>query len=271
MIVRRATDLFDTCGNAAIRLFFAPVCASCDEPLDRPLAGPVCDACWQAVPLLTPPWCPSCGDPLPGWQTSPEPCVRCRREPPAFETARSVGRYDGSLRAILHAFKYEHRRLLAIPLAARLRDAGRDLLADAHAVVPVPLHPWRALNRGFNQADDLARGLGRPVWPVLRRRRHGPPQAGLPAARRQANVRDAYALRWLTMAGRQGWHRPSFDGAVLVLVDDVMTTGATLDACSRVLRAAGARTVRALTVARAASGPPLQPPPSPRPAPARRR
>jgi predicted amidophosphoribosyltransferase len=146
-----------------------------------------------------------------------------------------------------------------------MRDAGGPVLSGADAVVPVPLHPWRALQRGFNQADDLARALGPPVWRVLARTRHGPPQAGLPAARRHANVRAAYALRgpgplpgggavWLdALAARRLRNR------VVVLVDDVMTTGATLDACGRVLAAAGVRSVRALTVARAVVPRPASP------------
>jgi predicted amidophosphoribosyltransferase len=120
--------------------------------------------------------------------------------------------------------------------------------------VPVPLHPYRLATRGFNQADDLASHLGIRVWRLLRRRRLGRPQAGLPAALRRTNVRNAYALRRLPMLDRS--HRPRaparlIEGAVLILVDDVMTTGETMDACAGVLLSAGARSVRAVTVARA--------------------
>ena len=177
-------------------------------------------------------------------------------DPPLFAAARSAGRYHGSLRRIIHAFKYERRRVLAVRLAEMMKGAGADLFERADAVVPVPLHPWRVLSRGFNQADDLARQLGRPLCRVLRRRRHGPPQASLPAARRHANVRRAYALR--RIPGARGMIR----GKTLVLVDDVMTTGATLNACAGVLLDAGARTVLAVTAARAVAGPPVQPPPT---------
>ncbi len=152
------------------------------------------------------------------------------------------------MRELLHAFKYHRRRLLARPLADLLREAASDLLAEADAVVPVPLHPWRQWQRGFNQADDLARGLGLPVWPVLRRHRTGPPQAKLSAADRPANVLGAYQL---PPASRFARHPERLSGRHLILVDDVMTTGATLDACSRVLLAAGVSRVLALTVARA--------------------
>ncbi len=232
-------------GNAILRIFLGPECAACGVPLERPLDGPVCAACWRAVPRLTPPLCDRCGDALPH-ATDDRLCWRCHGSSSAIERAGSAGMYQGSMRAIVHAFKYEGRRALAEPLAAMMREAGGDLLADADAVVPVPLSSRRAFARGFNQADDLARLLGLPVWRLLGRR-HGPPQAGLSASERAVNVRDAYALGW---AAR--WPlAPSLRGATVVLVDDVMTTGTTLEACARVLATAGARRVRALTAARA--------------------
>src|SRR4029079_3294570 len=143
----------------------------------------------------------------------------------------------------------------------RMAEGGGDLLACAAGVVPVPLHPWRAMRRGFNQADDLARCLGPPVWRVLRRCRHGPPQATLPAPRRPANVRDAYALRAPLLAlVAGGTTLRSLRNRTVVLIDDVMTTGATMEACGRVLREGGVRSVRALTIARAGATPQPQPP-----------
>lgn len=151
-----------------------------------------------------------------------------------------------------------------------MRQAGGDWLGGADAVVPVPLHPWRQVKRGFNQADELARTLGPPVWRSLRRRTHGVPQASLSGADRQVNVREAYCLKGAWRRGRTTPRR-------VVLVDDVMTTGATLDACSRALREAGVEWIGALTLARAsASGPPAEaiprqpPPPAPHSATVRR-
>ncbi len=239
--------------NALIRVFLAPACAACGALLERPLASPVCPACWRAVPAIAPPWCARCGDALPAWRAADPLCVRCRRRQPEFALARSAGIYDGSLRAVVHAFKYERRRVLAAPLGALMRAAGGDVLAGAEAVVPVPMHPLRALERGFNQADDLARELRLPVWRVLKRTRHGPPQAGLPAARRHGNVRQAFAVRRWPAA------RHSLRNAAIVLVDDVMTTGATAGACARVLLDAGVRSVRVLTVARAVTERPVRP------------
>jgi ComF family protein len=243
-----------TATNSLVRVLLAPVCVACRLPLDRPLARAVCDACWSAIDPITEPLCARCGDVL-DWRWTEPLCARCRRHPPEFTMARSAGRYDGPLRRLVHAFKYEGRRALAAPLGALMRRAGMDLLVDADAVVPVPLHPLRALQRGFNQADDLARQLGLPVLRALRRTRHGPPQAELPASRRQANVREAFAPRGLLFVPRA-----RLPPLTVVLIDDVMTTGATANACASVLIGGGVRLVRVLTMARAVAGPPEPPP-----------
>src|SRR4029079_11362641 len=142
---------------------------------------------------------------------------------------------------VVHALKYDGRRSLARPLAGMMRVRGADVLADAACVVPVPLHPTRRLHRGCNQPGDLARHIGLPVIHALRRTRDTATQTGLSAARRHRNVRDAFAP---TRAAGQ------VAGLTVVLIDDVSTTGATLDACARALKAAGAKEVRALTAAR---------------------
>jgi len=122
-----------------------------------------------------------------------------------------------------------------------MRARGADMLEGAACAIPVPLHPLRRRQRGFNQAADLARHLGIPSVAALRRIRPTPTQTDLPAARRHRNVRDAFAV---TRAAR------ALSGAIVVLVDDVSTTGATLEACARVLKEAGVVEVRALTAAR---------------------
>jgi ComF family protein len=149
------------------------------------------------------------------------------------------------LRAILHAFKYDNRRSLARPLAALMRMRAAPLLDGAACAVPVPLHPSRRRQRGFNQAADLAAHLGLPVLHALHRTRRTRTQTELPAAQRHKNVRGAFALRRSSAIERR------LQGSIVVLVDDVCTTGATLDACARSLKLAGVDEVRALTVARA--------------------
>ena len=172
-------------------------------------------------------------------------CARCRRTRHDVTRSRAVGAYDGALRSIVHALKYDGRRSLARPLAALMRARGADVFDGAAAVVPVPLHAARRRARGFNQADDLARGLGLPVLRAVRRTRATAAQADLPAARRHANVRGAFAPT------REALLVP---GLILVLIDDVSTTGATLESCARPLVASGAREVRAMTIARVVGG-----------------
>lgn len=198
-------------------------------------------------------------------------CQRCVSHPPAFDVARAVGLYEGALRQIIHALKYHRHQSLGPPLGAMMKATNHGLLACADAVVPVPLHPWRRMRRGFNQAEALARELGRPVWQPLRRRSLGVAQARLSGDERRANVLEAYRLS--ISARRLRRRRPKY----VVLIDDVMTTGATLDGCSRALREAGVEWIGALTLARATSnaesagaGPPLPPQPAPRPSKPRR-
>lgn len=229
--------------DAILSVLLAPTCAACDAPLDHPTRGPVCGRCWASILPITPPLCEVCGDPLPSWRVISVPafrCARCRRITRRIQRCRAIGEYDGALRAIVHALKYDGRRSLARPLAARMREQGAAILADADAAVPVPLHPSRQRERGFNQARDLARYLGVPVSAALRRVRPTVPQVSLAAARRHGNVRDAFAATRTAAA---------LSGKIVVLVDDVRTTGATLDACARALEESGVREVRALTAA----------------------
>jgi len=209
--------------DALLTVTLAPVCAACDRVLDSPLAGPVCDRCWAGVVPIR---------------------EMCRTDEEPLASWRAAGEYEGSLREIIQAFKYDGRRSLAKPLAAMMLEAGADVLQGADMIVPVPLHPWRRLQRGFNQSSELARRLEMPVVHALWRTRATVPQSGLHPAERRRNVKAAFRLSPLP-------HVALRDRCV-VLVDDVRTTGATLNACARVLKDAGAREVRAVTVARAA-------------------
>jgi ComF family protein len=253
--------------DAVLSVVFAPACAACDGPLDSPTRGPVCEGCWRSILPLTPPLCDACGDPLATWRISrgfsnaedaegaenqrPRPsrpeyvkCTRCRRQNRRIVITRAIGSYDGALRAIVHAFKYDGRRSLAARLGELMQVRGVDVLRGADAAVPVPLHPSRRRERGFDQAADLARHVGLPVAHALRRVRPTAVQAGLPAARRHGNMRGAFA---------PGSAAAALQGRIAVLIDDVSTTGATLEACARALGDAGIREVRALTAARVVS------------------
>jgi predicted amidophosphoribosyltransferase len=275
---------FCSVADPVLSVLLAASCAACNRLLEHPTSGPVCESCWRSILPLTPPVCDRCGDPLPAWRAISIPlarCPRCRRGGGHVDRARAIGGYDGALRAIVHALKYEGRRSLARPLANLMRVRGADMLAGTDWAVPVPLHPSRRRERGFNQAVDLARYLGVPTVHALCRTRATATQTGLPAARRHRNVRGAFAVvlgRNESARGhasvratgglpnaaaafgcRRGAPAPvkksRLEGSIVVLVDDVSTTGATLDACARVLKEAGVREVRALTAARVVTPP----------------
>jgi len=209
--------------DAVLAVALGASCAACGELLEHPTRGAVCGVCWRSI------------------AAEPPPLVQIS---PVIERAQAIGLYEGALRSIIHSLKYEGRRSLGTPLARLIRDRCAYALDAADVAVPVPLHPSRRRQRGFNQALDLARGLALPVSRALRRIRATESQTGLSAAERHQNMRGAFA------ASRLPWRSRSIEGRVVLLVDDVSTTGATLEACARVLNAMGAREVRAVTAAR---------------------
>jgi ComF family protein len=234
--------------DAVLALLLAPCCAACDQPLQHPTRGAVCDGCWLSIRPLTEPLCDTCGDTLHTWRArerSLTRCPRCRRLTRVITRGRAIGAYEARLRDILHALKYNGRRSLAAPLGRLMASAGAEILAGADYAIPVPLHLLRQYRRGFNQAELLARHLPVPMLNALRRRRWTTTQTDLPEAQRHRNVRGAFVVRRRV--------RARLRGATVVLIDDVSTTGATLDACAGVLLRAGVREVRALTAARAVS------------------
>jgi ComF family protein len=249
-MTRVEVSIARTCADAILSVVLAPTCAACSQPLSAPTRGPICAGCWNAIVPITPPVCDVCGDPLPSWRAlrADSRCARCRDRELHISRGRAIGAYDGALRAIIHALKYDGRRSIAKPLASHLAAHGPDVLNGADVVVPVPLHRSRKRARGFNQAAEIARYLPIRTVHALRRVRATPSQTDLPAESRHENVRGAFAL------GRGA--AVAIVDRVVVLVDDVSTTGATLESCARVLRHGGAREVRALTVARVVSQPP---------------
>ena len=232
--------------DALLAVVLAPSCLACQSPLERPSRGPVCPECWQSIDCLTPPLCTRCGDPVATTAGNCPLCERCRTSSSLIVHARAVGAYDGVLRAVVHGLKYGGHRSLASPLASLMRERAASVLQDASCAVPGPLHRARQRARGFTQAADLARGLGLPVVAALRRVRATSTQADLPAHRRTANVRAAFATSKAVDALRD---------ATVVLVDDVSTTGATLEACAEALQGTGVGEIRAVTAARVLTRP----------------
>lgn len=243
--LRHLAAPFSTLLDTLIATVIAPVCACCEQPLDDTLHGAVCGRCWSAIPPPAFPICAICGDALPTWRTDvvDTRCSRCRRRRRVITRGRSIAVYEGRLRDILQRLKYDGRRSVAKALGERMAAAGADVLEGADALVPVPLHWRRRYSRGFNQAEALAVHVGLPVMRAIVRTRRTVTQTDLPEPQRRQNVSGAFAIR----------RRARVQGLTLVLVDDVSTTGATLDACAGVLLDAGAKDVRALTAARAAA------------------
>lgn len=239
---------------AALDLLYPALCPVCGARLGTGRRDPLCGACWSAIPRIAPPCCAVCGVPfftleaagrLAAGDGHPALCGACATSPPPYDYARAAGIYAGVLREALHALKFHQRRALARPLADLVLEQWRAAPAGRiEALVPVPLAPARERERGFNQAallaERLASGLHAPVRPTwLRRLRPTRPQSELTAAQRVDNVRGAFRAEG-AVAGRD-----------VVVVDDILTTGATAAECARALKAAGARTVGVLAVARA--------------------
>jgi len=228
-------------------LAFPEGCRICGRQLEEVSRVPVCEGCLNAPqPLPAEHFCIACRTPFHNRFPLDEHglCALCRLGLRGFDAAYSAGAYEGVLRELVHLFKYGRVRSLARPLGERLASAI-PLEERFEVIVPVPLHWRRRLARGFNQARLLARAVARryaaPVASLLRRRRWTDSQAGLSHAQRRANVSGAFAVR-----------RPEqVRGRRVLLVDDVMTTGATASACATALKRAGAHYVAVLTLARA--------------------
>ena len=219
------SSLIASVTNGVLSVLLAPTCAACNAILETPLDGCVCRNCWEAIPPVA---------------------DAALAEDSPLSGLIAVGSYDGTLRDIIHALKYQARRSIAGRLAILMRMRASHVLPDADCVVPVPLHWRRAYSRGFNQALEIGRELGPPVLDALVRIRSTAPQVELSAEERQTNVKGAFAVRRASPLRAA----PPLQGRRIVLIDDVATTGATLEACARVLKAAGAPVVWGLTAAR---------------------
>lgn len=209
--------------------------------------GTLCPSCWERIDFLGQPMCHACGMPFEFDHGAETLCGVCARERPVFDHARAVMRYDDHSRDLILGFKYADRTFAAPAFARWMVRAAAGLIADAELVLPVPLHRSRLARRRYNQAALLALGIAKltglqAVPDLLVRKRATPSQGRLNPSQRRANVRGAFAVR----ASR----RARLTDKRVLLVDDVLTTGATVSASARTLLRAGAAAVDVVTLAR---------------------
>ena len=223
-------------GGGVVDFLFPRRCVGCGRE-----GSFLCHSCYCSLSRITPPLCPRCGRPQPGGILCPG-CMGAQLE---VEGIRSPFQFEGVMRQAIHQLKYQNLRTLALPLAELLGDYLATNPLPGEVLVPVPLHPKRLRERGYNQSGLLARELGKltnlpVVDDCLIRERHTPPQArAASVAERRNNVAGVFTCRDRSLLGKP-----------VLLIDDVSTSGATLDVCAAVLKAAGATTVWGLVLAR---------------------
>jgi ComF family protein len=229
--------------KAALDLLFPPLCLSCRTPVAE--TG-FCAACWSKLSFLDGPGCVCCGLPFPVALEGENLCAACLAKPPAFDRVRAILAYDEHSRGAILALKHADRLDLVPGFVRWLARSGQELLAGSDLIVPVPLHPLRLWQRRYNQSAELARRLARD-WKLscdpllLARSRSTPSQGRMASAKaRRRNVLGAFRV---TDPGRVAGKR-------VLLLDDVLTTGATAEACARALKRAGAARVNVLALAR---------------------
>lgn len=237
-------------GRRAIDALLPPRCLACGATVDEP--GALCAPCWAKTAFIAPPHCARCGlafelPPQGGDSAGGFDCAACAADPPAFGRARAALNYDDHTKSLVLRLKHADATHSAPGLARWMARAGAELLDQCDLIAPVPLHRWRLIGRRYNQSALLALELGRlaqkPVLPdLLVRKRATPSQGRLGPAQRRANVAGAFAIKPRRAAG--------VPGKRVLLVDDVLTTGATSEECAKVLKRAGAGDVDVLTLAR---------------------
>lgn len=229
----------------ALDILFPPQCLGCDALV--PTHGTLCLACWNRIKFISAPMCACCGLPFEFAIEEGALCGECLQERPPYSRARSAFVYDEHSRALVLKLKYSDQLHLAAVYNTWLAKAGAELIAGSDIIVPVPLHWRRFISRRYNQAALLAQALSKkttlPVCEAaLLRKRHTPQQTGLSRKQRQDNVHGAFTTN--------PKHKKQLKGKSVLLIDDVMTTGATLSHCAEALLKGGAGTVNVLTLAR---------------------
>lgn len=230
--------------DAGVLLVYPPRCLACERFVQS--QGTLCGECWDDLSFIGDPCCQCCGHPFDSGELAGLLCGHCIQKTPGFTTARSALRYDEHSRRLVLGLKYADRTH-GVPVYARwMARIGANALAEAQMILPVPLHRMRLIARRFNQSALLAQSLaklsGIPYRPdILLRHRRTPPQEGLTRVQRQQNVVNAFSVPECA--------RSDLHGKTVVLIDDVITTRATVDQCAKALRNAGAAKVHVLSLA----------------------
>lgn len=236
-------------GRVALDAVLPPLCLLCGDQVAEPAA--LCAPCWSKLRWLGEPLCAQCGTPFEfdpaGGQEVELRCAACTASPPRFGRARAVVVYDDNSKRLVLGYKHADRLHATPAFASWLQRAGHELVDGCDAIAPVPLHWLRLAWRRYNQAAELGRRLAasadkRFIPDLLRRRRHTPSQGKLSRGARLRNVQGAFTVNQARMA--------ELAGARILLIDDVFTTGATVEECARVLKRCGAAQVDVLTLAR---------------------
>ena len=255
-VIKRTYSLFYSPVWWIIDVLLPPRCIGTGEIVDAD--GMIAPALWQELNFISPPYCKKCGLPFDFEYEVDNAtiCGACLQEPPRFDTARSALTYNEASRKLLLKFKYGDQQHAANTFARWLRNALEDI-DSIDLIIPTPLHPRRLWQRRFNQSALLAKALGRltnqtVTGQVLKRRRFTAPQKGLSRKSRQKNVRMAFYV--------PPKMRERIAGKNILLIDDVLTSGATVNECAKALKSSGAKKVHALTVARVLrdSGEPIE-------------
>ncbi len=231
--------------NLSLNIILPPICPVCRIAVGT--AGDLCPGCWEQITFIADPLCKKCGLPFETVENRDSLCGRCLREKPQFDRARAVMIYDDFSRRLILPFKNSDRTELAPAMALWLKRSGKALLNETDLFAPVPLHWTRLFKRRYNQSALLASELAKTshkklVLDLLKRTKRTPPQVGLSAVARRKNVQGAFAVNPKKKA--------MLSGKRVLLIDDVMTTGATANACAKILKRFGAKSVDVLTLAK---------------------
>lgn len=230
--------------NGLVDFILPPVCLNCHDPLES--GNKLCATCWQGITFISAPYCQKTGHPLP-FDAGPEAqSALALKQPPIYDKARAVALYEGTMRTLIHKLKYQDRHELTTLLTTMMLTAGSELIRESDLLMPIPLYRWRFWQRRFNQstllATKLAEHTGLPLdLTSLIRHKKTRQQVGLTEQQRKRNMQGAFQLRKSA--------QPQLEGRKILLIDDVMTTGATVNSAATLLKKAGCHSVMLLSLA----------------------